>query len=250
MFIVREQNGNFIRYTSLWEALALPETSPLVISIVGAGGKTSTMFRLAEEAEASGKKAIVTTSTHIWRPDGYPVVLADTWQEIGSVRWERGILVVGQPAKEQKLKGLPEEQIGRLTEWADVVLVEADGAKCLPVKVPGSHEPVVVPGTDVVIACAGLDSIGKPLNKICFRKELAAELLGVDEHHLLTPGDLAVILLHEKGSRKSVNGAAYRMILNKADDSQREEYGREVIKEIRRLGQEEVLLTSRLRRAE
>lgn len=250
MFIVGEQNGKFIRYTSLWEALALPETSPLVISIVGAGGKTSTMFRLAEEAEARKKKAIVTTSTHIWRPDDYPVVLADDWKEVGSACWERGILVVGRPANEHKLKGLPENQIGRLAEWADVVLVEADGAKCLPVKVPGIHEPVVVPETDVVIACAGLDSIGKPLHEICFRKELAAELLGVDEDHLLTPGELAVILLHEKGSRKSVNGAAYRIILNKADDGRREEYGREVIKEIRRLGQEHVLLTSRLRRAE
>lgn len=48
-----------------------------VISIVGAGGKTSTMFQLAKEYAGMGKRVIVTTSTHIFRPDGYEVVLKD-----------------------------------------------------------------------------------------------------------------------------------------------------------------------------
>ncbi len=40
-----------------------------VVSIAGAGGKTSLMFRLAEEAKGLGFKVLVTTSTKIFVPD-------------------------------------------------------------------------------------------------------------------------------------------------------------------------------------
>ena len=38
-----------------------------VVSLVGAGGKTTTMFRLADELASDGWKVITTTTTMIWR---------------------------------------------------------------------------------------------------------------------------------------------------------------------------------------
>ncbi len=41
---------------------------------------------------------------------------------------------------------------------ADLVLVEADGSRRLPVKVPGPNEPVVPKNSDMVLCVLGLSS--------------------------------------------------------------------------------------------
>ena len=58
---------------TLLEALGFADwkTLPRVISIVGAGGKTSTMYDLAEELAKKGARVLMTTSTHIAKPDQY-----------------------------------------------------------------------------------------------------------------------------------------------------------------------------------
>ena len=51
---------------SLRDALMLGEGG--VISLVGAGGKTSLMFRLAHELEKAGERVLTTTTTKIYEP--------------------------------------------------------------------------------------------------------------------------------------------------------------------------------------
>lgn len=128
-----------------------------------------------------GKRVIVTTSTHIFRPDGYEVVLKDQpeWLERLMEFTEKpggNILVTAAEEMDwkkgkndnfpcdkakKKLKGMEPHEIGRLLNYCDVLLIEADGSKGLPVKVPAEHEPVIIPETQVVIGCAGLTAIGK-----------------------------------------------------------------------------------------
>lgn len=40
-----------------------------VIAFVGAGGKTTLIQKMARELQENGKKVIVTTTTHMYRPD-------------------------------------------------------------------------------------------------------------------------------------------------------------------------------------
>lgn len=40
-----------------------------MISLIGAGGKTTTMFRLAQELRDEGRKVLVTTTTKIFKPN-------------------------------------------------------------------------------------------------------------------------------------------------------------------------------------
>ena len=50
---------------------------PAVISVVGAGGKTSLLFWLAEVLRASGRRVLITTTTHMFMPvSHWPVVFA------------------------------------------------------------------------------------------------------------------------------------------------------------------------------
>lgn len=250
MYIGVWELGEFKNQSSLWDALAVQEAFPLVISMVGAGGKTSSMFRLAKELGDMGKRVIVTTSTRIMYPKDRQVEEISCCGDMEHVVWESNILVVGRAEMEGKLRGLPADQISGLSTYADVVLVEADGAKRLPVKVPGEHEPVIVPGSDMVIGCAGLDSIGKRLDEVCFRKDLASELLQVKESHRITAMDMAHILTHEQGTRKSVGNIPYRIILNKADDEKMVVLAEEVIREIGDICHERVMITSHVRNME
>ena len=135
----------------LWNALELNGNDMKIISITGAGGKTSVMFRLAEELNMMGKRVIVTTSTHIQYPENYQTVLIERASQLKHINWEDGILVVGGRVEEAvmfsgcagetmapkgrercwKLAGMEPSQIALLADWCDVVLIEADGSKRL-----------------------------------------------------------------------------------------------------------------------
>ena len=49
----------------------------------------------------------------------------------------------------------------KLLDEYDVVIVEADGSRGLPLKCPGDQEPVIPDGTDLVIGVAGATAIGQ-----------------------------------------------------------------------------------------
>lgn len=53
-----------------------------------------------------------------------------------------------------------ESVMQKLLKQFDVILIEADGSKRLPLKVPSETEPVLVPQTGLIIACAGLTAAG------------------------------------------------------------------------------------------
>ena len=104
-----------------------------------------------------------------------------------------------RPAPDNKLTQPP--QLERWMAIADLVLIEADGAKRMPCKAPAAHEPVLLPQCDIVLAVAGTSALEKPLEEVCFRAELAGPLLHVPGNTLLTPALLAKLLASEAGGR-------------------------------------------------
>lgn len=217
MNIYRFQHGERHPYASLWEALGLQEEFHKVISYVGAGGKTSLMIAMAKEAAEKGYRVIVTTSTKIFVPETYQVVFANEVEEIGRVIWRENLLVAGQKFSDEKLRGLPLDEIEKLTEYADILLVEADGARRLPLKFPGVDEPVLVPKTQAVVSCAGLDSIGTRFADSCFRYEMAERILGKNQEDKVSCEDVAAVLWRTDCGKKSVGERIYCPVLNKMD---------------------------------
>ena len=47
----------------------MPLGKAIIITAVGAGGKTTYLEHRAEEFVRSGMRAVVTTTTHIWKPE-------------------------------------------------------------------------------------------------------------------------------------------------------------------------------------
>jgi len=186
------------------------------ICLVGGGGKTTVMYELAAAWAACGRKVLVLTSTHILQPaDGSfaadAAAVHNLWQQ-------RRYAVIGTPELSTgKLTAPPQDLYEALQLQADVILCEADGSKHHPCKVPAEYEPVLLPDSDIVLAVAGMDALGRPLAQACQRPQLAAELLGCGAEKILDAQMLTVLLLSEQGARKNVGTRAYYIVLNKCD---------------------------------
>ncbi len=134
-----------------------------VISFVGAGGKTSCMLELARNLAAQGKKVLVTTTTHMEHPlnlDKSGCVDASV-EEILEQLKKNGFVIAGSRAEQPgKIKGLPVSVWEQVKKKADVILVEADGAKRFPMKVPGNQEPVIPKECTHILVKGRCDSCG------------------------------------------------------------------------------------------
>ena len=217
MMITRFQNRERQEFSSLWEALNLQEEVHKVISFTGAGGKTSLMFHLAEEAASKNFRVIVTTSTKIYQPREYPVILAKQAKEVQGFSQRGSILVVGQRFSQEKLMGILPEEIGQLKRYCDILLIEADGSGRMPLKIPREWEPVIIPETEVVVGCAGLDSIGQKFCEGCFGYNRVGIVLDKSEGDRIGSTEVAKIISSIQGTRKGVNNVLYRPVLTKAD---------------------------------
>lgn len=167
-----------------------------VTAIIGGGGKTTLMEVLAEEFSQKGS-VILTTTTHIRRPARYET-LTDADEALVSAALSRSrVVCVGEAAEEGKLRA-PRLSIETLARLADFVLVEADGAKGLPLKAHAAHEPVIPPCAQRVVAVVGIDGIGKPIGAACHRRARYAQLAGVNEDSVVTP-EIAARVLNAEG---------------------------------------------------
>lgn len=184
-------------------------------ALVGAGGKTTLMYALAQQLAAAGRSIIVTTTTHIWAPAFLP--LAGSLPQLTRLQERHRLVVLGQKTQDGKLVPPPDFDAVLLKKRADHVLVEADGSRSLPCKVPAAHEPVIPPEADAVLGVAGLQALDKPLAEACFRPEAAAAMLEKTAVSCISTGDLARILNSREGTRKQTGERAYAACLNQCD---------------------------------
>lgn len=205
-----------------------------VVSVTGAGGKTSLIWRLAEELRERGRRVIVTTTTHMAWEEGRDWVDAETdgnrlsretISRLSRLLEERCCVFTGRRMGE-KISGpisLGEDflWVEQLSALADVVLVEADGSRRHPVKVPASWEPVIPPCTTLVAAVAGLSCLGCRPADCCHRAQLWQQA-----PERIQAGDLAALAADAAGMRKGVlPGMEYVVIFNQADSHREQEAG-------------------------
>lgn len=144
-----------------------------LVAVIGAGGKTTTLARLAGLHRTD--RVLLTTTTHIF-PFAPPVCdrlcIAPSAQELAQALTQPGVVCAGVPAKHGKLTGLSEEIFQVAAQCADWIFYEADGAKRLPLKLHSATEPVIVPGTEHCFVVAGLSAWGKPIGEVVHRYQL------------------------------------------------------------------------------
>jgi probable selenium-dependent hydroxylase accessory protein YqeC len=215
--------------TSIKEALALGERG--VVSITGAGGKTSLMYSLAQELVAAGKKVLTTTTTKIFPPTQKesPATIVSRFSEEIIEKAEALLnrhshLTVASDYLQDchKLNGLEPSAIEHIlhTNLFDFIIIEADGAARRSLKASAPHEPVVPPFSDRVVAMVGLDVVAKPLTEEwVFRSSIFSRITGLDLLQNVTESSIASAIIHDMSSI-SVTGQESMKIafLNKADN--------------------------------
>ncbi|MEG1870445.1 MAG: selenium cofactor biosynthesis protein YqeC, partial [Peptostreptococcaceae bacterium] len=183
MRIFEFEDNKVVNKEYLYKALGLDLSRKYVISFVGGGGKTSSIYKLAYELASFGKKVIVTTTTHMQMPKD-KVVLNDNISEVKDILEKNNFVTVGVKVKvkvkDDKITSVSEDVAMELSGICDFLLIEADGAKMLPLKVPADHEPVILNITNMVIGICGIDALGKKINKTCHRANIVSKLLNKD----------------------------------------------------------------------
>lgn len=167
------QHNTLIAQPSLWQGIASVcimscRHTPQVISFVGAGGKTTWIYALAQEQRAVGKRVLIVTTTHMKRPLHWGVLTGNRI-DIARQLDAEGIAVAGIPCENGKITYIGDALFQEITSLADIILIEADGSKRMPLKVFDIHEPVILPQTQLILCLAGISALGKTVADGCFR---------------------------------------------------------------------------------
>ena len=150
----------------------------MIQAFVGAGGKTSLIQKYTRAYRAQGKKVFVTTSTHMFIEKD--TLLTDDAHEIIRTLEEKGYAMAGIQ-EGQKITALSRETYLQVCEKADVVLIEADGSKHMPIKFPNENEPVIYDNMEEIIVVCGLQALGKKAKDAAHRLELVKARLGIGD---------------------------------------------------------------------
>lgn len=217
MKIYSFEDDRLIKHEGLIEALNIDLKNFKVITAVGAGGKTSTLFDLAKEISSLNKKVVLTTTTHMRLEEDF--ILVDSEADLYKINEKLdkvNFVKVAKKESDYKVKSMDFDILKQILEIPDFVLIEGDGSRTLPLKIPKEKEPVILEETDLVLGIMGFDSIGEPIEKICHRKELVAEFLKKDLNEKIEIEDLVKIASSKRGLKKDVI-CKYKVIVNKVD---------------------------------
>lgn len=205
------------------------------IAVVGSGGKTSLIWRLAEELVQTGQKVAVTTTTHMAIEKERPLAL--NGEGAAALILKHGyVLAASIDRQKKKLCALPCEKLKELSGICDVLLIEADGARKKPFKIPMEWEPVIPDFTDLVIAVSGLDSLGNPIKEAAYCPQETALFLGKKETDIISYEDMIKAVTSREGLLKGVGEREYRVYLNKMDTVKERETLDKIRKELSDMG--------------
>lgn len=242
--MIKKYKDNELRnFDSLIEALELEDVKKPVISFIGAGGKTTTIKRLAKEYMDKGIPVIVTTTTHLFNEDEPWFLLEPSKEKAMEILDKYKMVWLGSITKKGKM-GMPEKSF--LDEMIGIgypVLIEADGARRLPCKAPGENEPVYLDQVTDVVNLYGIDSIGKKIEETSFRPEIVADIVGKDMRDVIEEKDIAKLATDVRGGRKNIGNKRYKVVINKVDDNSKMKQAEKIGKMANELGLYDIIIT-------
>jgi probable selenium-dependent hydroxylase accessory protein YqeC len=226
----------------LFEALDIDLTRNELISFVGAGGKTTALFRLAEELKGCNKRVLVTTTTAIYCPDEKDCDEVITGDPLSSLAGRQtigpSVIALGSEiTPDSKLLGVERSAITRVHQEKrfDYILVEADGSRQRSIKAPADHEPVIPQGTTKTVGVVGLDALGKQIDAASVhRPELLCSYTAQVMGSIIDEAVVAALIRAPQGLFKSVpEGSQRYVIFNKGDNGDRQHSARSIIRSIK-----------------
>jgi len=196
-----------------------------LVCLVGAGGKKSTIYRLA--AAFVGRLGITATAHIEHFPQAYArdaVVTAepDIVERVCAAATGVRCLAFAKPCPNPgRLLGVSVVELAEIRARAgfDLLLVKADGARGRIVKAPAAHEPAIPPGATTVIAVASAHALGEPLTgRIAHRPDCIAAVCRLAEGARFEARHLGRLLASPAGALQGVGEARVVPLINMVDD--------------------------------
>ena len=202
-----------------------------LVCAVGAGGKKSTLYRLAEAHLLAGTARIGLTCTVTMSPPprslpgGRLVAEAESLaKKVPALALRHRLLAYAQPSsKPGRIGGVPGELIARLHAAGGfaVTVIKADGARMRWLKAPREDEPVLPEGVTTMLPVVSVRALGQPLDQAsAHRIDRVAAVTGAVIGECLRPAHLARLLASAQGSLHRVGAAVVVPIVNMVDDEE------------------------------
>ena len=140
-----------------------------IVYVCGAGGKTTYIRKRARAEAEKGLAVLVTTTTRM-------LLEKDTVTDPESAAkalLPGHVVTAGQPdpGNSRKIIGFPPSVLQELIKRADIVLIEADGARHMQMKAPYPHEPVIGSDADEIVVVYGARAEGERIRDVCYNPE-------------------------------------------------------------------------------
>ena len=179
-----------------------------VIAVCGSGGKTTLVKNLAKKYANENKKVCITTTTHMWFDEDVkkhfilgnnkveandefvgtdnirPLVKVDDYR-IEAKHFEAGNIyyIANLDEKKELITPLNETDYKLICDKFDYVIIEADGSRSMPMKIPRislndlneetivvkNSEPMLPKNVNEIIIVVGMESIGREIGAVCHR---------------------------------------------------------------------------------
>lgn len=204
-----------------------------VITVVGAGGKTSLITYLTKTYSGQNK-VLLTTTTKIYLPKksdyNNKIMLTDKCNTF----IKEGVTLYGKYIDdENKVIGVGFKEIEDIIEKFDYTFIEGDGSKHKRLKGWNEYEPLVCTKTTKNIGVLDISSYGMVINnRNIHRLDQFLKICG-EVNGAISLENMKNIVLHKNGLFKNSVGEKI-LFINKVENIQKEELANELIKNIKR----------------
>lgn len=193
------------------------------VSIMGAGGKSTLMNRLADELVVLGRTVVLSATTNYHRPKSLQseqiLLTCDVldWPdrlEALARRWNR-LVVLHHDLGRDMVKGIDVAAVRTIqARIADaIVIVKTDGARKRWFKAPNQSEPVIPPWSQLCMTVVNREILGQRLTEaLVHRPERVAELADIPLGEVITPQVVGTVLTHPSTYAAKIPTGARRVI--------------------------------------
>jgi len=194
-----------------------------VVSLCGAGGKTTLLYRLANEAKDLGYKVLVTTTTKLFMPEAFRYDVIDLGGNISftPLPHRPGIYfcATGKP-ENLKVTGVAAETLQLRQNLFDLILIEADGAAQKNLKGWKRTEPVISAITTKTIGVVDIQTLNQTISEnLVHHPELFCQIVASKPGTTITSDHLVRMIQHKNGLFQHAQGQ-HLLFLNKVESEE------------------------------
>ena len=173
------------------------------IALLGGGGKTALLHKLADEYAKYYATVLQTSLTKTaFHPSDNPLILNEIdINKLESTKLDRNpIFLTGEKINNEKLKGISEADLAIIRHQFDIKIFECDGARNKPLKAHTDYDPTVPDFTTHVIIIIGADVVSTKVGDgLVHRPELFSNMWSVEPDFELNINFIVDVVTSKKG---------------------------------------------------